>query len=85
MTSSRAPATLRRPTRSSGGKAEGRRRHKTGPTFCYVRCYVRGYFPSSSRLGRTASIVVASFAVVIDGDTTVPNVSLSNHTHMDAV
>ena len=31
------------------------------------------------------SIVEASFAVVIVGDTRVPKVSLSNHTHIDAL
>jgi hypothetical protein len=30
-------------------------------------------------------MVLASFAVVIVGDTRVPNVSLSNHTHIDAL
>ena len=43
------------------------------------------YFASVSRLGRAASMVAASFALVIVGETTVPNVSLSNHTHIDAL
>src|ERR1700743_1323829 len=42
------------------------------------------FVASSSRLGRTLSIVFASCAVVIVGDTTAPNVSLSNHTHIAA-